>query len=375
MGNYIPSDYKSKSGYKLKPKRVFNKSTNMWNYEIIDSLYGRSGLTGKNNQSLAFDILGVCGITDDGTRIYCIEFRKTKYQKATVVLGGVGNCPITDRFNRNICGVACIGNVLWSEHDILYQTWSKMISRNYKENTDVYDLYKNVGVCDRWLIYENFKKDAVKIDGYNSNLISSGKVVLDKDIGSYNSGIYEYNLNNCKFINKKLNNKLQLKHQNFMRFYYSDDINFVHYNMTEVYTVLNFDYNRMRWTLQGKQDNYKGWKIEYYYPDKISVKYLNDLDNDLKLIKNKLVFTKFKHKQKFKAIKDGKVYYHHSKNKFAKLMGIYGKFIYDYIKGDIDNYKGWHFENIDNLPKDISGLKYLEYLKTQYGVDIDEQIL
>jgi len=103
--------------------------------------------------------------------------------------------------------IACKGNPVLEfaeelEHN-LFTNWYDMIRRCYNKNSSSYKYYgwKGVKVCDRWLCYENYRKDITKLSRWQDKLRDFKNYSLDKDY--YGSKIYAPDV--CIFLHKSEN--------------------------------------------------------------------------------------------------------------------------------------------------------------------------
>lgn len=109
--------------------------------------------------------------------------------------------------NPDNCGIATVGNPIQcldrDIENILYQNWYDMINRCYNPNSSQYKYYgqKGVRVHDRWLIYENYRKDIEKLPRWQDKMRYPKEYVLDKDYLGY----HYYGPNTCVFLHYKEN--------------------------------------------------------------------------------------------------------------------------------------------------------------------------
>lgn len=86
-----------------------------------------------------------------------------------------------------------------------YVLWRNMIKRCYG-GYDGQSTYKDVVVCERWLVFANFLEDISFIEGYQYWLEHPNEgVSLDKDIKGNGSKVYC--LDSCCFISRSDNTK------------------------------------------------------------------------------------------------------------------------------------------------------------------------
>ena len=67
---------------------------------------------------------------------------------------------------------------------LLKNTWRDMLKRCYDRNSKAYSSYgaKGVHVCESWLHFDNFMRDAVKLPGWNMKRMWPDEYSIDKDI-------------------------------------------------------------------------------------------------------------------------------------------------------------------------------------------------
>lgn len=126
-----------------------------------------------------------------------------RVEKRNLIKGNV-----KDNYDKNICNVACKGNVSSKYpllNKIVFKRWYAMIERCYCPTAISYKSYggKGVFVSERWLCFENFLYDLPFIKGFDYNKYINGELQLDKDIlYMYNK---EYTLEKCCFVEKHIN--------------------------------------------------------------------------------------------------------------------------------------------------------------------------
>ena len=142
------------------------------------------------------------------------------YTKRKVQLGAVKQGKVTDCYQPNICGVACLGN-MYGQTKVNgvstreYNMWSAMINRCYNKNDKYHYQYygaKGVSVCLRWRCFEYFLQDLPYVADYKLWKNSEpGMYQLDKD--TLQKGIPDnekvYSLATCMFI-KAVDNTLEM---------------------------------------------------------------------------------------------------------------------------------------------------------------------
>lgn len=89
----------------------------------------------------------------------------------------------------------------------IYKLWSAMLRRVYSEKVhENFPNYTDVTLQleFHWLSY--FAEHIQEIEGYDKEKFLNNEIELDKDIKS-NGKIKEYSIDNCMFVNHKLNSK------------------------------------------------------------------------------------------------------------------------------------------------------------------------
>ena len=123
------------------------------------------------------------------------------------------NGQISNPYFKSVCGVACVGlmsdgtrpkvKVRSERNTREYDVWRAMINRCYSDKYhEKNPTYKNVTVCNRWLVYANFLEDLPKIEGYELWLKSDigDRVALDKDLKQQDVEDKVYSLETVMFI-------------------------------------------------------------------------------------------------------------------------------------------------------------------------------
>lgn len=103
-----------------------------------------------------------------------VKFRR--YATRRLIYSG----DIQNKYFPSILNVACLGNRKANDDRRLYDRWHSMIRRCYDKNRKDYKWYgaKGITVCNRWLCFEYFCEDFVKLDGYEVDK----DLVMDKDL-------------------------------------------------------------------------------------------------------------------------------------------------------------------------------------------------
>ena len=223
----------------------------------MSSIHIGSVYQSKNSGS--FIVLEKCDRTD----FYKIKFIDTgtiKEARSHHIKSGA----VKDQYRKSVCGVACIGNAKSKgDNKRFYSMWRAMISRCYNEKDKNYECYKNVTVCDDWLIFENFLNDVREIDGFDNDLFNSGELALDKDT---KQRFYEqkvYSKETCVWLRREDNTKIQDAQQKEFYAISPDGELFFDYNIADFARKHNLDPSHISHVLHGKNKHHKGWKFSY----------------------------------------------------------------------------------------------------------------
>jgi thymidylate synthase len=126
----------------------------------------------------------------DKHKLYDVQFKNTGYISTKNTYTGTKAGQIKDVYAPTIFGVACIGEEApqTTLERGLYQQWFSMLCRCYNPNHVGYKNYGGTGtfVCNRWLNFSNFKKDAQLLEGWRERRLNPTGVELDKDYFSSN---------------------------------------------------------------------------------------------------------------------------------------------------------------------------------------------
>lgn len=148
----------------------------------------------------------VLGINKDKASVRFLNTGTVKEFRACWIETGC----IRDPYAKLVCGVACTGNIKTKGHyKPYYSVWHDMINRCYNKNNKRYNAYKNVEVCEEWLVFENFYNTCKSVDGFNEKTFLDGLIVLDKDIKQRYIDKKVYSPETCLWVSKEQNNKIQ----------------------------------------------------------------------------------------------------------------------------------------------------------------------
>lgn len=175
----------------------------------------RIGYTKNNKQGCLMKIIEYLNCDD-----IVIEFQDKYLARINTSYSHFKIGDITNPYYKNKFGIGCLGFAKTMDKNgkfkKSYKYWSNMMRRCY---FDTSNCYRDVYVCDKWLIYENFEK------WFDNNYKDIPFIVcLDKDILSYSKGITKmYSPNNCAFIPMEINvvftpNKTNIFHNKFNKY-------------------------------------------------------------------------------------------------------------------------------------------------------------
>ena len=200
-----------------------------------------------------------------GDEYYKIKFIKTntisKFKKEAIIKGTV-----RDKFYPTVYNTGCLGDKYNSNH-FLNSRWTHMIGRCYNKNHSHYINYgaKGITVCERWLCFSNYVDDVILLEGYNEELVKTGKLQLDKDVIDRNAKIYSPET--CKWVTGSENVKEMLKgvrQKDFIAIRLSDNYKEYSHSIVEFCKKWKLDNRkRVEGCLKGRINSYSGWKFEY----------------------------------------------------------------------------------------------------------------
>lgn len=91
-----------------------------------------------------------------------------------------------------------------NDEDCIFTQWRGVIARCYSKKDDSYKYYggRGVSVCNRWLVFENYKEDIHLLDGWQDRKNNPNNYHLDKDI--IGSG-FLYAPESCCWVSRSAN--------------------------------------------------------------------------------------------------------------------------------------------------------------------------
>jgi hypothetical protein len=163
----------------------------------------RIGEIFKNKLGYEAEIIGVSDSIKGKSKKYVVKFLETGYTFESEY-GNLKKGNFKDYYRPSVYGVGI--SKTGAKKSPLYKTWSHMLERCYSQKCDAFKYYggKGVRVCDEWLIFTNFEKDAKELVNYDK-FLESIKVgtrnyySLDKDI--LGNGMI-YSKSSCMFANQ-----------------------------------------------------------------------------------------------------------------------------------------------------------------------------
>lgn len=145
---------------------------------------------------------------------YTIQFINTKSIINNISSTHMNNDEVKDPYKLNVFNVGCVGKnkkILDSKiRKKLYTTWRNMLGRCYDKNHIAYKNYggKGVHVDNRWLCFEYFIDDVIRLKNWKQKVNNWKKYQLDKD---YIGNGFRYSKNTCIWLDSKKNNELNKK--------------------------------------------------------------------------------------------------------------------------------------------------------------------
>ena len=216
------------------------------------------GAVYQSNGNGSFIVLEKC--ESDNYRIKFIDTGTVKKVREHCIVQGC----VRDQYRRNVCGVACTGNAKTKgANKQYYSVWHDMICRCYDTKNKRHLAYKNVTVCDRWLVFENFLSDVKLMNDFDEELFSRGELVLDKDIKQRFLEHKVYSPETCSWVSKHENNRVQDGQQKIFYAMSPDGEVYKEYNITDFARKHNLDRRHISGCLHGRTKTHRGWKFSY----------------------------------------------------------------------------------------------------------------
>lgn len=164
-------------------------------------------------------------------------------------------------FDPTVHGVASMGNYIKGTSPVLDKllvTWQAMIARCYNPNNDNYDYYggRGVFVCNEWLLFTNFAKDAQKLPGWKAKKESWRAYDLDKDI---HGDSFQYSFTNCAWVLKSNNMQARARISYIVEHEDGRTAQFI--NSVSFYTEHGINQGNFSAMLRGERAKAGGWSL------------------------------------------------------------------------------------------------------------------
>ena len=163
-------------------------------------------------------------------------------------------------------GVGYMLNFKHSDNPRGFSIWQGMLRRCYDETHVRFNRYggRGVVVSERWKCFDYFLEDLDKIDGWDSELFESKKIVLDKDKKDFRNLVYSKDT--CTWISKEENNSLRNSSPLNVKPFKAVSPEGVEYNETnqkEFCERFGLDRGSVNRVLKGHRNHHKEWKFYY----------------------------------------------------------------------------------------------------------------
>jgi len=170
-----------------------------------------------------------------------------------------------------------------SSDALLGKLWEGMMSRCYNKNHPQYHNYggKGVHVCDEWLEFKVFAKDAMLLPGWDDKKRSPKKYQLDKDIRGNG---FRYGPNHAIWVSTRINNEASsITHETVVE-RISDSKQFKFTNITEFCELMGAEPKNFSdlWTGNKNAKQRSGFKLVSRKPLKSGVDQINELIDNLR---------------------------------------------------------------------------------------------
>lgn len=194
---------------------------------------------------------------------YLVQFIQTGTQKEFRESWIKEGC-IRDPYAPKLCGIACTGNIKTKgKYKCFYSIWHDMINRCYNPKDKRHEAYKNVSVSSRWLVFENFYNDIIKIEGFNEEKIRNGELILDKDLKQRYAQNKVYSIDTCTWIPKYENNRVQDSQQHYFVAISPEGAVFRDNNISEFARSHNLNRRSISGVLHNRASSTHGWKFTF----------------------------------------------------------------------------------------------------------------
>lgn len=195
---------------------------------------------------------------------YVIEFDEVNNVKFSCVKrkDSILNGEVKNPFFPSVCGVGYLGNAYDNIDRKLYQRWSNILKRCYEPSNPAYPTYGGIGVKvdSRWLCYDNFQRDFIRIDGYDKDRIDN--LEIDKDIKLREAKIYS--LETCTLVPRKDNFEEMMNRKRLPFVAVSPQgVCYESDNQREFSEEHGLSYKNVNQVLQNKRSSHKGWTFKF----------------------------------------------------------------------------------------------------------------
>lgn len=160
-----------------------------------------------------------------------------------------------------VYGKGYLLNCTWKDNKKMYNIWSSIIRRCYCKNHVRHNDYTKV--CERWLCFDYFIEDVIKLDGWDLEKFEKGEIQLDKDFKQFDFKIKIYSPETCVWLDKTENNKLQSRHCYKFRAISPNGEVKIYNNQHECARENNLNVGNINRCLKGKRKSHYKWRFEY----------------------------------------------------------------------------------------------------------------
>lgn len=222
----------------------------------------------------------------DFNKKYLLKFHKTGYQKSYNITDILKN-KVKDPYYPKIVDVACYGEpkgiIDKTIEKKLSLIWRAMIRRCYDKNNHDYHNYGGNGVyvSNSWLIFSNYLRDVIQIDGWENKLKDWHNYQLDKDILSGKC----YSKDTCLWITTSKNRNYTKKTYFFDAISPEGLIYKNNLGLKRFCKTYNLKVKTVEASIKNNTSTHHGWKFirkDNLYKQQIYVDQLKDICDKLK---------------------------------------------------------------------------------------------